>query len=142
MKTLSFRPLYFALFFVLMLLVSCDKEKEQDEIPYVYVNFVIYPNTIDFIPEGGYVTLSGGYKGLIIYRPFSDQFMVFERACPYDPLEDNARVNVEDNGVIAVDTVCGSRFLLTDCSPIEGPARRALKQYRSRYDGYSLQVSN
>lgn len=127
---------------LLFLFVSCDKEKEKDEIPYIYVNFVIYPNTIDFIPEGGHVTTSGGYKGLIIYRPFSDQFLVFERTCPYDPFEDNARVYVESNGVIAVDSVCGSRFLLTDGSPIEGPARRSLKQYRSRYDGHSLQVSN
>lgn len=142
MKTLFFRPLYLVFVSALFLFVSCDKENEKSEIPYVLVSFVIYPNTIDFIPEGGYVTTSGGYRGLIIYRPFSDQFMVFERTCPYDPLEDNARVIVEDNGVIAVDTVCGSRFLLTDGSPIEGPARRALKQYRSRYDGYSLQVSN
>lgn len=142
MKNLFFRPLYLTLVSAIFLFVSCDKESETSEIPYIYVNFVIYPNTIDFIPEGGYVTLSGGYKGLIIYRPFSDQFMVFERACPYDPLEDDARVKVEDNGVIAVDTVCGSRFLLTDGSPIEGPAKRALKQYRSRYDGHSLQVSN
>ena len=142
MKTLSFRPLYLMLVFVLFLFASCDKNNENSEIPYVYVNFVIYPNTIDFIPEGGHVTLSGGYKGLIIYRPFSDQFMVFERACPYDPLEDHARVIVEDNGVIAVDSLCGSRFLLTDGSPIKGPAQRALKQYRSRYDGYTLQVSN
>lgn len=124
----------------LFLFASCEKEK--DEIPYIYVNFVIYPNTIDFIPEGEHVTTTGGYKGLIIYRQFSDQFMVFERACPHDPLEDNARVYVEDNGIIAVDSVCGSRFLLTDGSPIEGPARRALKQYRTRYDGYTLQVSN
>ena len=142
MKTIVFRPLYFILISLMIFLASCDKEEEKSEIPYVYVNFVIYPNTIDFIPEGGYVTTTGGYKGLIIYRPFSDQFMVFERACPFDPLEDDARVYVEDNGVIAVDSVCGSRFLLTDGSPIEGPAKRALKQYRSRYDGYSLQVSN
>ena len=140
MKTLFFRPLYLFVVSFLILFVSCEKEK--DEIPYIYVNFVLYPNTIDFIPEGGYVTTSGGYRGLIIYRPFSDQFLVFERACPFDPLEDDARVYVEDNGVIATDSVCGSRFLLTDGSPFEGPAQRALKQYRSRYDGYTLQVSN
>lgn len=142
MKTLIFRPLYFALISVLILFVSCDKEEEKSEIPYVFVNFVFSPNDLDFIPEGGYVTTTGGYKGLIIYRPFSDEFMVYDRACPYDPLEDNARVKVESNGVIAVDTVCGSRFILTDGSPIEGPARRSLKQYHSRYDGYKLYVSN
>lgn len=142
MKTSILRLFNLNLIFVLIILASCGKDEEKTEIPYVYVNFVIYPNTLDFIPEGGYVYTSGGYKGLIIYRPFSDQFLVFERACPYDPLEDNAVVEVETNGVIAIDSVCGSRFLLTDGSPIEGPAKRALKQYQSRYDGYSLQVSN
>ncbi|MDY0101699.1 MAG: hypothetical protein RBS07_02110 [Lentimicrobium sp.] len=142
MKTSIFRPFYLSMALVLVFFTACDKENEKTEIPYVYVNFIIYPNTLDFIPEGGYVYVTGGYKGLIIYRPFSDQFMIFERACPYDPLEDDAVIEVETNGVIAIDSVCGSRFLLTDGSPIEGPATRALKQYRGRYDGYSLQVSN
>lgn len=130
------------LFGLFLLLVSCGDETDRTEIPYIYVNFVIYPNTLHFIPEGGYVYSSGGYKGLIIYRPLSDQFMVYERTCPYDPLEDDARVVVEDNGIIAVDSLCGSRFILTDGSPIEGPATIGLKQYRTRYDGYSLTVTN
>ena len=130
------------LFGLFLLLVSCGDETDRTEIPYIYVNFVIYPNTLHFIPEGGYVYSSGGYKGLIIYRPLSDQFMVYERACPYDPLEDDARVVVEDNGIIAIDSLCGSRFILTDGSPINGPATTGLKQYRTRYDGYSLTVTN
>ncbi len=28
---------------------SCGKEETRDVIPYVYVNFAMYPNTIDFI---------------------------------------------------------------------------------------------
>lgn len=125
-----------------LLLGSCGKENDMDQIPYVYVNFVIYPNTIDFIPVGSYVYSSGGYKGLIIYRQLSDDFRVYERACPHDPLVENARVYVETSGIIATDSVCGSRFLLTDGSPIEGPATIGLKQYRTRYDGFSLQVMN
>lgn len=138
----SFR--YFSVMVVSLLFMaaSCGKETQQTEIPYVYVNFVIYPNTLHFIPEGGYVYASGGYKGLIIYRPLSDQFLCFERACPFDPLVNDARVVVEANGIIAVDSVCGSRFLLTDGSPINGPATVGLKQYRTRWDGYSLTVTN
>ncbi|MBW6491148.1 MAG: hypothetical protein K0B15_08140 [Lentimicrobium sp.] len=127
---------------LLLLAFSCGKETDKTEIPYVYVNFVIYPNTLHFIPEGGYVYSSGGYKGLIIYRPLSDQFLAFERACSFDPLDDDAVVEVEPNGMIAIDSLCGSRFLLTDGSPIKGPASVGLKQYRTRYDGYSLQVMN
>lgn len=121
---------------------SCNKDENQDVIPYVYVNFAMYPNTIDFIPDGQWVYVSGGYKGIIIYRPQNDEFLAFERACPYDPLTEGAKVDVELSGIIAVDSVCGSRFLLTDGSPIEGPAGISLKQYRTSYDGHILQVYN
>lgn len=121
---------------------SCGKDENRDQIPYVYVNFVMYPNTIDFIPDGQWVYVSGGYKGIIIYRPQSDEFHAYERACPYDPLTEGAQVIVEPSGLIAVDTVCGSRFVLLDGSPIEGPAKIPLKQYRTSWDGYALTVSN
>lgn len=129
--------------FVLAFFTGCDKENEAHNIPYIYVNFEIYPNTLDFIPETGYIYVTGGYKGIIIYRPFSDQFLAYERACPHDPLVEGARVQVESSGIIAVDSVCGSRFFLTDGSPIKGsPASRSLKQYRTSYDGNVLRVSN
>lgn len=130
--------------FILLFLTfsSCNKDENQEVIPYVYVNFAMYPNTIDFIPDGQWAYVSGGYKGIIIYRPQNDEFLAFERACPYDPLVEGARVEVESSGIIAVDSVCGSRFLLTDGSPIEGPAGISLKQYRTSYDGHILQVYN
>jgi len=125
-----------------MIFFSCDDQNEGTSIPYVYVNFTIYPNTLHFIPDGGYEYFTGGYKGIIIYRYLHDEFMAYERACPYDPLDDNSRVEVETSGLIAVDSLCGSRFLLTDGSPVEGPATVGLKKYRTSYDGYSLIVSN
>ncbi|HLO91474.1 MAG: Rieske (2Fe-2S) protein [Chloroflexota bacterium] len=131
-----------AIFILLISTFSCSKDENRDLIPYVYVNFTMYPNTIDFIATGQWAYVTGGYKDIIIYRPMEDEFMAFERACPYDPLTENARVNVEPSGLIAVDTVCGSRFLLTDGSPIEGPSKIPLKQYRTSWDGYALQVYN
>ena len=142
MKSLV-RPRYFSFLLLLpLLLVSCGDEEDESLIPYVYVNFTIYPNTLDYIPDGGYIYVTGGYKGIIIYRNTHDEFLAFERACPHDPLVDGARVEVESSGIIAADPVCGSRFILTDGSPIQGPATVSLKQYRTRYDGYSLIVSN
>ncbi len=142
MKSLI-RTRFFSILLLLpLLLVSCGDENEESLIPYVYVNFTIYPNTLDYIPDGGYIYVTGGYKGIIIYRNTHDEFLAFERACPYDPLVDGARVEVESSGIIATDPVCGSRFILTDGSPIQGPATVSLKQYRTRYDGYSLIVSN
>lgn len=130
------------LLLILFSISSCKKDEDRDLIPYVYVNFAMYPNTIDFIATGQWVYTTGGYKGIIIYRPQEDEFMAYERACPHDPLTENARVEVETSGLIAVDSVCGSRFLLTDGSPIEGPAKIPLKQYRTSYDGHVLMVYN
>jgi len=121
---------------------SCNKDEDVEQIPYVYVNFELYPNTLDYIADGQWAYATGGYKGIIIYRPQHEEFLAFERACPYDPLVDEARIMVESSGIIAVDTVCGSRFLLTDGSPIEGPSGIALKQYHTSYDGYVLRVFN
>lgn len=133
----------FPILLIIFFLASCGDENDETAIPYVYVNFTIYPNTLDFIPDGGFEYFTGGYKGIIIYRPLHDEFMAFERACPYDPLDENSRIVVESSGIIAADTAsCGSRFLMTDGSPIQGPATVGLKQYRTRYDGYSLTVSN
>ncbi len=125
-----------------VIFTNCDKETQGTEIPYVYVNFTIYPNTLDFIPDGGWAYFSGGYKGVIIYRLLHEEFLAFERACPFDPLDAEGQVEVETSGIIAKCPSCGSRFILTDGSPIEGPASVGLKQYRTRYDGYSLIVSN
>lgn len=40
---------------ILLLLVvpGCNKEK-QPQIPYVYVNLQLYPNSLDYIPVSGY----------------------------------------------------------------------------------------
>lgn len=123
-------------------LISCGKDENKDLIPYVYVNFTIYPNTIDYIAIGQWVYFTGGYKGIIVYRPQSDEFMAYERACPYDPLTEGARVEVESSGLIAIDSVCGSQFILVDGSPINGPASIPLKQYRTSWDGYALTIFN
>ncbi|MBL7904646.1 MAG: Rieske (2Fe-2S) protein [Bacteroidales bacterium] len=142
MKSLIRTRLFSILLMLPLLLVSCGDEEDESLIPYVYVNFTIYPNTLDYIADGSYVYVTGGYKGIIIYRNTHDEFIAYERACPHDPLVAGARVEVESSGIIASCPVCGSRFILTDGSPIQGPASVSLKQYRTRYDGYSLIVSN
>lgn len=136
------RKILIPLLFSLLVITSCKNDENEDLIPYVTVNFTVYPNTIDFIPIGQYEYFTGGYKGIIIYRPQEDEFMAYERACPYDPLTEGARVTVDGSGLIAIDTVCGSQFTLLDGSPIEGPSKIALKQYRTSYNGDALYVYN
>ena len=124
---------------------GCEKEENPNEIPVVAVNFVINPNGTEYIelnPVNGWVTVTGGYRGIIIFRKSLNEFMAFERACPYDWQETDARIEVDPSGITAMCPHCKSNFILLDGSPFEGPTTYPLKQYQTSYDGSLLFVSN
>ena len=104
------------LILTLILLIGCRKDK-QPQIPYVYVNYQLYPNSLDYIPIGGHKYLNGGYRGIVIYRLLDDQFAVYERCCPYDPEKTNAKVTVMASGNTCVDSDCMSKFILMNGTP-------------------------
>ena len=138
-------------FIVLMFLVvpellffnSC--KTDEDGIPNTYVNFYININStqyIDLNSIGGWAYLTGGVRGIIVYRHSMEEFVALERNCPYHPSDDCAIVDVEPSGMTAVDSCCGSRFLLMDGSLVNGPATRSLKLYQTSFDGNILHVFN
>jgi nitrite reductase/ring-hydroxylating ferredoxin subunit len=135
------------LFFMIGLIFTstqCKKDK-TDEIPYVYVNFYINPTSTQYLDLnniGGYVYVTGGVRGIIIYHRSVDEFLAYERNCPYQPSNDCAQVEVDNSGIMTVDSCCGSKFLLTDGSVSNGPATRSLKTYQTSYDGTTLHVFN
>jgi hypothetical protein len=127
------------------LLVSCKKEEQAPEIPYVYVNFSLNPNGTQYINlnvVNGWETVYGGYNGILIFRKAVNEFSAFERACPNDPLAAGAQVKVELSGITCYCPVCGSKFIMIDGTPYEGPSHFPLKQYTTVYDGAMLYVSN
>jgi nitrite reductase/ring-hydroxylating ferredoxin subunit len=128
---------YFSSFF------SCSKD-ESETIPYVYVNFSIQPNSTVYQKlntVGGWEYITGGYNGIVVYRLSQDEFVAFDRACPYD-YKNSCRIVVESSFTTTIDSCCGSRFLLNDGSPFKGPASVSLKKYKTYYDGNSLRISN
>jgi nitrite reductase/ring-hydroxylating ferredoxin subunit len=134
----------FLLLIFLLLTPQCKKDK-QDEIPYVYVNFYINTTSTQYLGLnniGGYVYVTGGVRGILIYRRSTDEFMAYERNCPYQPSNTDANVEVDQSAVIAVDSSCGSQFLLLDGSIVQGPATIFLKQYHTSFDGTTLHVFN
>lgn len=124
---------------------GCSKDDPYPEIPYVYVNFSLNPNSPQYDRlnvVNGWETVYGGYNGILIFRLSFDQFVAFERACPYDPTKQGAQVRVEPGGTTCYCPVCNSRYIMTDGTPFDGPSRYPLKQYQTVYDGMMLYISN
>jgi nitrite reductase/ring-hydroxylating ferredoxin subunit len=137
-----------AILFILpmMFMVSCRKDK-RDQIPYAYVNIFIEPNgtmyqNLNNVGGWEYLTANEPSRGIIVYRASTEQFMAYERTCPYDPSEETARIEVETSGITAVDSTCMSRFILLDGTPFSGPSTLSMKQYQTYYDGNLLHIFN
>ena len=142
----KYKLIYFSILISIFLIIipQCKKDN-QDEIPYAYVNFYINLNSTQYIDLnniGGYAYLTGGVRGIIIYRRSVDEFKAYERNCPYQPYNTCATINVDPSAIMAIDTCCGSQFLLLDGSIIQGPSTNLLKQYRTSFDGTTLHVFN
>jgi hypothetical protein len=132
--------------FLFLLLSGCSKKSENsNDIPYIYVNFSINPNSTQYLRlnnVNGWEYLTGGYKGILVYRQSLNDFISFERACPYDWQTADARIVVDTAGSTAHCPVCKSYFTLLDGTPYKGPSRYPLKQYQSSYDGNLLYIYN
>lgn len=139
------------LFIILLLLVSislilgCKKDK-TNTFPSIYVNFYIDPNSTIYLQlnlPGGWVYLTGGIGGIVVYRISLDEFRAFDRACPYENYRSSSIVDVESSNTTAIDSnACGSRFVLLDGSVLKGPATTPLHQYNAVYDGQYLHIYN
>lgn len=126
-----------------LLFVNCNKDK--DNIPYVKVNIIINVISTQYNKlntVGNWEYLTGGYKGIVVYRKSVDEFVAFDRCCTYKPELDCERIAIDKSGVVAKDSCCGSEFLLLDGSIMKGPAKRNLKSYNTSFDGVYLQIYN
>jgi len=125
---------------------SCVDKVPHDAIPEVAVNLNIDVNSTMYIELntiGGWVYLTGGYKGILVYRIAVDEFVAYDRACPFDPFEETARITMDNTGITCSDsTSCDSQFGILDGSVIKGPSTIPLKRYYTYYDGNTLTINN
>lgn len=127
---------------VLLLVVSCKKDEEQ--IPYVTVDFTIYvtdPLYINLNTVGGWIYVTGGSRGILLYRKSIDQVMAYDRHCTYQ-VENSCQVEMESNNFTAIDSCCFSRFEIDNGTVVKDPALLSLKQYRTTFEGSVLHVYN
>lgn len=141
-KVVKRKHVAFCCALVLAAFSSCKKDK--DEIPDVYVDVYLFTTDLAFSPlnaTSGYTYVSGGSKGILVFRKSQTEFMAYDRHCTYDVPAGNV-VTVDASGLIAVDPGCSSKFLITDGSPNSGPAYNPLKQYNVAFDGTALHIYN
>ena len=137
--------LFFVNFMLVFSQISCKKENTQSEIPVVPVNISLNPNSTEYInlnPVNGWETITGGYRGIIVFRKSPTEFTAFERACPYDWSISTSRLVVDASGTTASCPNCKSKFILLDGTPFQGPSHYPMKQYQTSYDGFLLYIFN
>ena len=125
--------------------VSCNSKPDNPNSPEISLNFVIYPNSIEFQElnaVGGwmYVTAPLPSYGIIVYRYHVDEFRAYERMAPNEPYAcPNNRLIVQLPYV--VDTCLDYKYSILDGSIIEGTGY-PLTQYFTQYDGTALRIYN
>jgi len=124
--------------------MSCKKDKPGG-VPLTPVDISINvnnPSYADISVPSGWIYLSGGSQGLIVYRTSFDSFVAMDRHCPYNSA-DLCRVFVDSTQIVARDTACcHSSFLINDGSVLEGPAALSLQRYNTSFNGTTLRIYN
>jgi hypothetical protein len=149
--------------FSLLILISfsCKKDKtNQQNLDFfdpVFVDFTVnmdLPDAAELKFPNGFMYSANGYKGIIIYNtgfPGADQYVAFDRACPYKTDSICSIVTMESNNLFYVcgKTVnakfvpcCGSKFAAQNGGVVSGSATRSLKQYYVYQFGSQLRVTN
>jgi nitrite reductase/ring-hydroxylating ferredoxin subunit len=127
-----------------LLLTACRKE-ERGGVPLNQVDISINvnnPSYADLAVPGGWLYLTGGSMGIIVYRRTTDEFVAMDRHCPYQSTQ-MCRVVVDESEVIARDTTCcQSAYLITDGSVTEGPSALNLQRYNTSFNGTILRIYN
>jgi hypothetical protein len=134
------------IWFLVLFLMACEPNLSDDPIPYVAFNDIILnlnlPEFISLRSDGGFKEISGGVRGIIIYRVNSSIYKAYERNCSFQPNEACATVNVHSSGLFMNDPCCGSNFTFEEGNPSGGPAWRPLVSYRTQLSGLELIITS
>lgn len=128
----------FFLFALVILIVSCNKNRNHPvpSIPFDISINISLPSYSDLQGVGSWAYVSGGAKGIIVYRKSFDQFVAFDRQSPADGGAECATPLTPDtSNFLQLNDMCsGARFSLYDGSPMSG-SDFGLRQYQVVWDG-------
>jgi hypothetical protein len=131
--------------FIALLLMCCmGCGKTGDVVPNVGVSLQVVladPRFNAIKNIGGAVEVNGyGVAGIIIYRsPYG--YVAYDRCSSYQPAN-RCAITLDNPSLTATDPCSGSKFSMTDGTPVKAPATRSLKQYSVTSTQFELYVSN
>ncbi len=122
---------------------GCNRTIEGG-VPNVAVNITIFPSQPEFFDLqtiGGWVYLTGGYRGILVYRFDQNEFRAFDRACPIHFDNPCGRIDVDStNNVLATCPCDELQWSIIDGGPTSAPL--PLRSYQTFYDGNRLDIIN
>ncbi len=127
-----------------LLFSQCRDKNNTSQVPYVPVNITINVNQPDFFDlsvPSGWLYVTGGSRGIIIYRNSTDEFTAIERHSTYQ-VEQQCAVIVNEDGVIITDPCSSSQWLIQDGSLVNGPASFPLITYETTFQEPYLYITN
>jgi hypothetical protein len=138
----------YLVYILLVLFVSCKKKSKPESdhpVPSVPVNITIYPNDpLNYKVQaiGGWMYISGGINGIVLYRKSNEEFIAIERTSSQLPNDERAKVIVMSDNFTLRDTISDSRWRIFDGTVTQGPAQWSLRLYGTSYNGNSLVIRN
>ena len=132
---------YISFFLFTVLIISCVRN--QNIVPYVYVNQYInisLPSYSSLNAVGGWIYITGGSKGIIVYRQSFDQFSAYDRHCTYNANDPCGKASVDSTNSFVECSCDGSQYQLYDGLVIQGPALYSLKPYQTTFDPITNQL--
>jgi hypothetical protein len=132
---------------LLLLVVGAQAYGQADEpIPIVAFSQIIvnmnFPQYRALKNEGGFVEIEGGVRGIIVYCESTNNYIAYERDCPYSPRDPCAQVGVDMSRLFMSDFCCGSTFNFSDGYPTKGPASRPMRKYRTSLSGSTITITD
>ena len=130
---------------LLLSLFSCSNTDDPNTIlPYVPVNETVYlnnPSNNNLLSVGGWVEISGGIKGIVVYHAGIENYLAYDLACPHLSPSVCSKMIVED-GLNMECTCDNTKFALALGGAPQSGTQYPARQYRVIKNGNTLIITN